>query len=55
MLTIQIFMMLGIALLLGLVFFQADDDFTGVQDRYTMYAWMFIAVMSSIELVLCSL
>ena len=29
-------MMIGIALVFGLVFLQADDDFVGVQDRYIL-------------------
>jgi len=34
-------MMLGVAVLLGIVFFQADNDFTGVQDRYTIYECLY--------------
>ena len=32
-LVIQVIMMMGIAVTLGLVFLQADDDFVGVQDK----------------------
>ncbi|XP_065906213.1 broad substrate specificity ATP-binding cassette transporter ABCG2-like isoform X1 [Dysidea avara] len=42
---VQIFMMLGLAVLLGLVFFQADDNYTGVQDR--IGAMFFITIAAA--------